>query len=418
MRSHPSTRRSRALHLLLVCVSLLFIVPAANAQEIYGGDALPTGESVANDIVLVGDQVFLNGSVEGDAILLGRTISISGDVDGSLIAMGENIVVNGTATGTTYVLGLNLDLLSGAELGRNLYFVGGSITADPESSVGRDLRVLAMGARLAGTVERDTRMVVGLFQIARALGQRINLMTTGQNLDGSTPTVAGAGDLLQLMAASPVALGQAAQTAPQAQDEEPDGATADDQVREYIVSHLQDLASLLIVGILLIWFRPAWLNGWAAAVRQKPLAAVGWGFVAYIVGFAGAGLLFALVIAVGVGLLWTTLTGLSFTWTGIAVSAWGFVFSTFVLLVAFVSKIIVGYLIGLLILQRFAPRSAARMFLPLLLGAVLFILVSAMPYFGWVFALVSTFLGLGGVWLLRTQSGTARPPASATAAPA
>ena len=70
---------------------------------------------------------------------------------------------------------------------------------------------------------------------------------------------------------------------------------------------------------------------------------------------------------------------------------------------SYLSKGIVAYLVGYLILERIAPKVAAHKFWPLLLGLIIYVLLRSIPYFGWAVSLVVTLMGLGAVWLTYTS---------------
>jgi cytochrome b561 len=76
--------------------------------------------------------------------------------------------------------------------------------------------------------------------------------------------------------------------------------------------------------------------------------------------------------------------------------------AAFIVLVALVSKLIVSYLIGKLTLEAFKanPGGGWQKALPLLIGVVIYVILSALPFVGWVFDLVATIIGTGAVWFL------------------
>ncbi len=94
-----------------------------------------------------------------------------------------------------------------------------------------------------------------------------------------------------------------------------------------------------------------------------------------------------------------TLGGMSGTivWVGILV-----LFALivgFVLVTAFLTKIVVAWLGGKLILARIKPELAEHKVWPLVLGVVIVALLAALPFVGWLFKLLIMFLGLGALWI-------------------
>jgi len=72
----------------------------------------------------------------------------------------------------------------------------------------------------------------------------------------------------------------------------------------------------------------------------------------------------------------------------------------FVVTVGYVTKIVVSFLLGRMILERIRePWGAGRVW-PLVLGIVLFTIVRAIPILGWWIGFIVTLLGLGALWLM------------------
>ena len=95
-----------------------------------------------------------------------------------------------------------------------------------------------------------------------------------------------------------------------------------------------------------------------------------------------------------------TLWSLAWAWWAVGFSALALAFSLFLVAIAFISKIIVAYLIGRLIFERFGSHQPdMRKPWPLLVGLVIYVLLCGIPYLGWAISLIVTFLGLGAIWL-------------------
>jgi hypothetical protein len=70
------------------------------------------------------------------------------------------------------------------------------------------------------------------------------------------------------------------------------------------------------------------------------------------------------------------------------------------LFAAYGAKLVLSAWIGRAILRRAAPGAAENRFWPLVLGAVIYLILSQIPYFGQLLALVSSLLALGAAWLV------------------
>jgi len=119
-----------------------------------------------------------------------------------------------------------------------------------------------------------------------------------------------------------------------------------------------------------------------------------------IAGYLGAGLVAVLILAIGILFSVITLGGLASTIFGVGFSGLAIVFAVFSLMVQYGSKAVIAFLGGRWILEKLAPQYAENKALPLVLGVVLYVMLRAVPFFGWLLSVFVTLLGLGAMWLL------------------
>jgi hypothetical protein len=156
----------------------------------------------------------------------------------------------------------------------------------------------------------------------------------------------------------------------------------------------------LVFGLLAVAFRPTLLYVFADRVGAAPLASAGYGIFALIVGYVGAALLAVVVGFLGFWLFSFSLDGLAVALVaggGAALALWLILLTLFA---GYGTKLVLGAWIGRSILRRVAPRAAENRYWPLLLGTLLYLLVSAIPYVGVAVSLVASLLGLGAAWLV------------------
>jgi hypothetical protein len=130
-----------------------------------------------------------------------------------------------------------------------------------------------------------------------------------------------------------------------------------------------------------------------------------------MVGFAGA-LVTALLITLSVaGLAALTLGGLATSAFGLGFSGLGLVFTIFLLLGAYGSKLVVVYPLSQRLFERFAPPMNQYKMVPLVLGVLVFVLLRSIPYLGVLVEIGVTVVGLGAMWLaFRDRSPKAAAP--------
>lgn len=398
-------RRMRLVLALALVLSLgLGLTESAYAQDVAYGDTVAQGDVVDNDIVLRGDQVTIDGEVLGDVLAISRQVTLNGKVQGSLIVIGEKVEIGGSVGGSVYATGVTLTLVPEAAIQRNLFFAGVNLAMDKGAAIGRDLYTITMGARMAGTVGRNTNAVIGLIEIVRSILDGLNVQVNGTplRLELSSPASLSAATA-GMLPATWYRLGgfdrDAAATLDVVRSQPAIVNNTAEQAGTWALGRLRELVGLLVVGLFMIWLFPLRLNMWSERVRAHPLRSAGSGIVTLITGFALTAIIVVVIIGIALGLNALTLQNLAFIFGTLGLLAVGLAFFVFWLFAAYISKVIVSYLIGRLILKRLAPRAKSK-FWPLLLGLVLYVLVTAIPYAGWIIGFLVTLVGLGAVWLV------------------
>jgi hypothetical protein len=401
------------LVVFLVLLSLFTFTRSARAQEIMGGSRIPAGTIFDNDALLIGDDVILDGTVLGDVLAIGRTVTVNGNVDGSLVTLAETVIVNGEVDGSVFSGALTLEAGDQATIGRSAYFVGARLVTQPESQIGRDLVASTLGAQLNGNVGRDVKAVIGLIEIVDRAIQSFDIQPDLSDLRISVPRAPEAEEATMAQGANPLtgldrskqaryvrpAGGLLYQATIQDEDQPPGEQANQNETIAWFQEQGRLLVQYLIVGALAAWIVPSRFYRWSDRLRHRPVASGLYGFVGFITGFAGAVILFVLFLVTGIGLATIALNGLALATWSLGFSSTWLAFSVFLLFVIFLSKVIVSYLGGLLILERLAPRAARYWIWPLLLGLVLYVLLRAIPFLGLAVGLLATFFGLGAAIL-------------------
>jgi hypothetical protein len=162
---------------------------------------------------------------------------------------------------------------------------------------------------------------------------------------------------------------------------------------------LRTIVTLIVFGLLLGWLAPMFMKTLIEKVQSQPAASLGWGLVAYAAFFFAILVVIVAMIAGGILFGVLTLGGLSGTIIWIGILAIFAMIVGFVLISVFLTKIIVAWLSGRLILARLNPALAEHKIWPLVIGAALIALLIALPYIGWLFGILVMFVGLGALWL-------------------
>jgi hypothetical protein len=186
--------------------------------------------------------------------------------------------------------------------------------------------------------------------------------------------------------------------------------TSAQKAGRWFLRNLRRLVALVVVGLLLVWLAPSWIRRPAGELQARPWPSLGLGaatlFGFPVVMFVLIGVIVLLAILLGV-LTLGNLAG-SVVWLGIAiVVALAVIFG---LIVTYLSKIVVGYWGGRLVLNSINPKWAANPIWPVLLGVLIVAILMAIPFVGWLLGLIITLFGLGTLWLLsRKEAGEVEP---------
>lgn len=407
---------------VLALLALLFAAPAP-AVEIVGGErvVIPAGE-VKDDDVIAGTGTFvLEGTIRGDLIVAAGAVTIApgGVVEGDLIATGRSIAIEGTVRDDVRIGGMALTLGGRSKVGDDLIAAGPSLETRPGSLVLGTLLFGGAQVLLAGDVTEGARLAAGGVELRGRIGGDVHAEVGGPGETIFTPLAffqdlppvpkvasgltvlqgARIGGNLDYVAPQDVALPLGA-VAGKVSRREPEAAPARSAAEELARSSLQTLAALLVVGLLLLWIVPAPVQDGAAVLRNRPAPSLGWGVASVAAAFVGT-LTLALTAALAAVLLGAfslgELTAVAI-FTGMVLIL-AFVL-TFVVLAVYVSKVVVAYLGGRLILARIKPAWAEKRVAPLLVGVLVLVLLGALPVLGTPIHLLAALLGLGALWLL------------------
>ena len=416
---------------LLALLLLTFTTPAL-AFDGRGGDniVIKAGEVIEDDLYVGANTFVLEGTIKGDLIVFAQSITINGTVEGDLIAAGQAVVINGTVTDDARIAGAGLQLGSGASIGGDLVAGGASLEAKSGSRVDGELVAGAGQALLAGLVAKDvlvgtsalvlrgefagdmqayvditegtesnppmnmymTNMPISLPSVqpgftitdeARIAGD----LTYSSTIDLTFPSTAVVGEVKRI---EPVAGPEAVRPAPPAPTE---------KAVTWSLDLLRTIITLILFGLLLGWLLPSFMKNLMDKLQAQPAASLGWGIVAYAAFFFALLLTVVAMIIGGVVFGFLTLGGITGTIIWVGILAIFELIVAFVLITAFLTKILVGWLSGRWIITRLNPALAEHRFWPLALGVAMVALVIALPFVGWLFGLIVMFLGLGALWI-------------------
>lgn len=438
----------RWLLVIVLALSLgLAMTTRVQAADFDDDGRIEADEVIDDDVFLFGDTVTVDGTVNGMLVTAGQNVVIHGVINGDLIAAGETVLVGedaqingnifggarlidvrGQVSGTLMGGAMELRLGDQTEIGRNLFFGGYSTALAGGSTVQRDAYLAGYQVQLDGKIGRNAVIDAAAVEINGDIGGNAQL-DLGEVDDGTAynmpimmgydlPAALDPGLRVSKNARIGGKLTYTSQSDYSAQiQSQPAGGLVyqtpvpnenhydrtfpivrRSAVGEHAIAAVRNLITLLVLGGLALWLIPALLKKITAQAAAKPLPATGVGILSIIVTYVGALLVAALLFGVGILVSLISLGGLSNLVFGVGYSGLGLIVAVFTFLVATGSKVVASYMVGDLIFERLAPQAQGRKVWALVVGVVIYVILAALPFVGWVFAWIATFLGLGAIW--------------------
>jgi cytoskeletal protein CcmA (bactofilin family) len=422
------------LALLLLAVAQ----PAAAFDSRTGRDVvIEAGETVNDDLFVASDTLTVKGTVKGDVIAVGSEVNIesSGVVQGDLIAAAQSVIVEGKVTDDVRIAGAVLIVGRGATIGDDLIAAGFSLEVEPGSAIGGSLVFGGAQLLMSGDVDESAKIASGAVRIVGSVGgdmtayigevrsdtpfsrysyfpnaPRVPEVRPGLTIDQDAKI---AGDLeytssVETDIPKDAIGGKVTWNQPVVEEKRAEefGRVLRPLPRLFFIStwlldQAQKFMSLLILGLLVAWLVPGAARRAVAVLQTKPWHSLGWGFLSFF------GFIFALLVVVAAtGLVAFFLGVLTFgDLVGTIITIGGLILTAVVLVfgvsVVYLSKLVVGYLVGRWLLGLIRPAWAENRFWPMLLGVVIYVILTAIPIFGSVLlnAVVILF-GLGALVIL------------------
>lgn len=428
---------------VLVMILTMSIAPPALAFDGRNGKVviIPENEVVNDDLYINGeDEIIINGTVKGDVVAFAKTIIINGTVEGDLIAAGQTIVINGTVKDDIRMAGAAFLIGEKASIGSDIIAAGASFEARPGSSIGKDIVYAGGQILMSGDVGRNMNIAAGAFELRGKVVGNVSTDVGGadsHNGGGPHSYMSGSDlgisipDLKPGLTIDPAArisgkldyttteeikipegavAGKVTHSLPQkdsinVENHQPEALTPVllitnimNGVMNGILSVVRNTISFILIGLLLVWLFPAFIKTTTERLKVAPLPSLGWGIV-HIAAFFFALLILTIAVLIGAiafGVL--TLYSLSGAIIVCGLLLMFAIIIGFLLAVGFVAEIIVSILGGQMILARIKPALAEHKYWPLITGAIIYTILTAIPLLGHLLALIAVLLGLGAIW--------------------
>ena len=408
---------------ILVLALFFVMVPITFAADGDGGDVIiiEAGETITDDYYVGAESFVLDGTIQGDLFVGGTSIVINGTVEGDLFAGGQSIIINGTVKDDVRAGATAVEVTNGASIGGDLIVGGFSLQTASESSVDGDVVFGGFQALLNGGIEGDILAAANGLEINGRVGGRVRAEVGGSE---DAPPI----DPLRFAPDAPnvpsvklgLTVGERAQIVGDLTYSGPEEASISSNAVEGdtefslqtpspgeeesgpspIWRVVRRLIALLVIGLLFVWRMPSWIQKLSNMVQENPLPSLGYGAAVY---FGGPIVLFivvgitiamaALLGAIGLGNL-----GASLFWIVAAITF--VLFVALVMVILYLTKLIVSYWVGHMILSRINSDLAENPMWSLILGIVIVVILISIPFLGDLLNLLVAIIGVGALFLI------------------
>lgn len=142
---------------------------------------LKQGEVINKTFAYSGEYVDINGTINGNAFIAGTNVNIAGIINGDLYVVGNILNISGTIDGNLFVAG-NTITISSLENVDNVYVVGNMINAD--ISAKKNTYIIGNNTTINNiTTGKDAFIIGNLLSLKAKIGRDANIQGTKVDAD-------------------------------------------------------------------------------------------------------------------------------------------------------------------------------------------------------------------------------------------
>ncbi len=357
-------------------IALIGILVLATASPVAGMETrtgpltrVAAGQTVDDDLYVASGRVVIDGRVRGDLVVVGGQVRLRGQVDGDVWVLAGAVEISGPIGASVRVLGGSV-LIEGT-VGGDVVAAGGTVEIEQQARIRRDLAVAATTLIHRGATGRDLRAGAARVEIAGTVGGNV-VARAGELL--VTPQAAIGGNLTYSSERPALIVQEARVTGSVVKEPYPTRPMPSRAAVQgaRVAFGVFDFLWMLVLALVLVGVAPGGVQATSDALRRRPWASLGWGFLMLVAVPAAVLVLVIMLI-------------------GIPVAA---VLVLIHILALFASHAAVALAIG----QRIAPRLDSR-YAAAAVGVGVIAVATNLPVVGVLLRLLAVALGVGAVGL-------------------
>ena len=204
-RSRPSLRFVRPLLLttLLLCWPTLGLaVEVRVSKEASSRIVVGSDERIDDTLIATGETVTIDGVVSGNLIAAARRVTVNGTVEGDLITAAQEVELPGTVEGNAFTFSQEIEV--NGEVGGSLHSFAEQVRVHQEANVEGDFIAFGSEVSADGSVRRDVLAFAGMTDVRGRVGRNLTAWTGRLSLlapaevDGNLTAHVGDADDVQI----------------------------------------------------------------------------------------------------------------------------------------------------------------------------------------------------------------------------
>lgn len=348
---------------------------SSNTSVLVGAD-----DVIDDDLYISGETVTISGTVNGDVFASAGTLDVDGTINGDLYAGAGTADISGTIR-DDLVLGTGTAILNSATIGDSAIVGAGTFSTNSDTTIGGGLTLGAGTADISGNIGRGVTAGSGTTTINAEISKSVTLGVGSLTIQPSTII---AGDLTYESSKSADISDKAfiggvtEHILPQTSSADVDLANV--WARASLGYGIWSFIAALIVGLLLLYLLPKTSDRVVKQLRTEP----GKAFV--------VGLIVLIIKPIVIVVLFMTLIGIPIAMILFAIY----------LIMLYIAKILFGYFIGTWIFEKAGQKNHSP-YLAMVVGLLIFAVVSMIPIVGTLIAFLAMVLTYGGLLLQKRE---------------
>lgn len=320
------------------------------------GNVVSINSKIEEDLYAAGNMINITEGVEDDVLVLGNSITIDGDIGGTVHSAGGTIIVNGEIEDDLFLAGGNVSLSESARIGGDLFIAGGIVTIN--GNVEGEVKIAADNINLNGKTADNVVIEAGKLTIGK-------LANIEKDLHLTAPKEANIKE----------------------------GATIAGEIKYTKKTHGHHSGKFWLYKAFTVFFLVLLLMGIATALvflylfKEKMLTVVKHSTKDV---WKNLGLGFAVLFLTPILALLLAITVIGLQLSLILLVAY------FILLL--ITKVVASLIVGSWIFKRIRKSESYQLgWKEVVVGVLVFALISLIPFIGWIFGFIITLIVLGAI---------------------